>query len=188
MKTVRVFCLGKLAVVEAETSYLYVLGFLPDGPFKIGYSLNPKQRADSIRTGWALPSKVAAMRHLKQRDVTLLKTVPCHASAAQSQEKSAHATLRGKHLCGEWFCTTQHEAEAAIEVASSVVVATPFRLAARPRARRMRPKAIGFRRDVLGRIDNWRRAQPRLPSQAEAVRLLVIEALDTFERSRGSIG
>jgi len=72
--------------------YLYVLG-RDDGPFKVGYSRNPKKRADYIRrcrSASVLGGGSAAIRHL---------TPVTTEDAAKAAEQTIHAAFAKHRVC-----------------------------------------------------------------------------------------
>lgn len=106
---------------------------------------------------------------------------------AEPVETMAHWLLRDHHLGGEWFAV--EPAEAVEAVASAALLVGQGERA---------PKRIGFKTALskrleirtyfkmpsvtIRRVQEWRRRQPNLPSQSEAIRLLVEQALAADEK------
>jgi hypothetical protein len=80
---------------------VYVIGPV-EGPYKIGYTNNLKQRLSAIQTSHPHDVFAQAIRHVST------------AAEAKSIESAAHETLKGVRLRGEWFAC--HVDDAAIAV------------------------------------------------------------------------
>lgn len=75
---------------------LYVIGWDPAGPVKVGVSVNPASRVRSLQTGCPYKLRVLATGHVAHKAVL-------RGYAAREVEAYAHRQLAAKRLEGEWF-------------------------------------------------------------------------------------
>lgn len=95
------------------THQVYVVGAV-DGPFKIGYTANLRDRLTSIQTG----------SHTK---LTAVHTVSVSRKDARRIEGHAHHILHSSRLSGEWFKVTFTQAIKAVDQAVDYVTDTAAR-------------------------------------------------------------
>jgi hypothetical protein len=88
--------------------YVYIIGSKPNGPVKVGFSTNHKQRLGYLQTGF----------HLK---LHLIKSWNLTYENAKFLERAAHKELISKKLQGEWFnCTPDY----AIALIANIIIKT----------------------------------------------------------------
>jgi hypothetical protein len=134
---------------------------------KIGRSQKPAERMASLQTAHYEPLKLAF-------------SLPCDEAQAALIERFAHVMLREKRLAGEWFGVTVEEATQAIQAALERVRNGEELLPSI--TENMLRKQVLFPPSLLDRIDEWRRSQARLPSEGEAIRILVEKGLKASEQ------
>lgn len=154
------------ALSTFENAYIYVIGE-DAGPFKIGYTTQPHNRLAALR--------IETKRDLAWRGHEL---VPFRF--ARGIEMLAHKLLSEHKSDGEWFFVDLETACSAVERA-----AAECQQAERP----LRPKRPGVKmatevdEDVARLIDDWRAAQPKIPSRSDAIRQLLILGLESSKPS-----
>jgi len=134
----------------SKPAFVYVIG-CADGPYKVGYSASPGNRLFALGLG-------------SRPGYAVLHTVEC--SRARDVEQMAHHLLQEDRIKGEWFTASLEKCREAIDRAHELVQqghSIP------PSERLELHVTLAF----LRRIDDWRRAQPDLPSRSEAIRRIV---------------
>lgn len=90
-----------------KASFVYVVG-AEDGPKKIGYSANPKQRIQILQIASPIRLTTGYMGR-------------CDTTHARAIEAKAHSILAGRRLSGEWFSVSLSDAvEAVIQAAGAL--------------------------------------------------------------------
>lgn len=82
-------------------SYLYVIG-PKEGPYKLGFSVNPKKRTKQLQTGMNLDIEVFYMKEVEKTIVKFL-------------EKLLHKEIKRYRIRGEWYNLTLEEAIAEVD-------------------------------------------------------------------------
>ena len=149
--------------------WIYVLGH-EDGPQKVGFSNDPDTRARTLKVA-GRPHFIVHYRH----------EVPPHD--VRFIEQLAHHLLEDKALGREWFDVTPDEAARAVASAVERYAAGERAPGRDPSTLCNIPVRVLVSAEEAERITEFRARTPGIPTRSEAIRMLVLEALDAREKS-----
>ncbi len=89
----------------SKATFVYVIAPGPDGPCKIGFSMQPEKRLRELQTGH--PQKLT-LYHVQEFG---------DASRASLMERIIHKTISYKRASGEWFNVPVEHAISEVEFA-----------------------------------------------------------------------
>lgn len=93
-----------------QQGFVYIIQIRDDGPFKIGWALDPQKRLAELQT--ACPYKLV-LRHVRSGDKAL--------------EGQLHRQLASQRLSGEWFAPEEETLPASLAEARSPMEVTMYR-------------------------------------------------------------
>jgi hypothetical protein len=153
---------------ETVGTYVYVMG-AEEGLRKIGITGSLAFRRSNIAA-------------LEKANIKVLFSVPLMSSDAKTVEKKAHIILARKRVRGEWFNVTTETAIRAVQRAireTSCSVQDPSDLQFQDTTR----KIIAFPVSMMREVDDFRFTE-RIPTESEAIRRLVQEALEARRKPK----
>ena len=149
-----------------KNARLYIME-ADDGTLKLGHSVAPSRRAKELRRAVSIVHTTDVLEH------------------AERIERLAHRVLalHGRHIRGEWFEATLDQAVEAIEIAIRQAADCELKLGwaltpSRPAIVREPTERFEMRMSAsdLAALDRLRKGEDDLPSRAEMIRRLIVDA------------